>query len=177
MPDKHNRIKSKFLSLSKIDGSDDYSLIWRVSRFRTFMSLPVGRKALLIEAGLTLLVSYLLVRFVPFRIWSNWAGYQITQEFLSEAPSSNPKLGHVKWAIDAVSRRVPAFTCLMIALAGQTMLRWRKIPSVIVFGVDIKREGDKGNIFAHAWLTSGPHVVFGNTERDRYTAVCFLSSR
>lgn len=148
-----------------------------MSRFRTFISLPAGRKALIIEAAANLCVSWLIVRLVPFRYWSKWVGNRETVEFLIQPFPVDPALGRVKWAIDRVSNRTPFFTCLMIALAGQAMLRRRKIRSVLVFGVDIRRDDKGAKTFAHAWLTSGPHVVFGQKEKDRYTAVFFISSR
>lgn len=141
------------------------------------MSLPASRKALIAEAGAALCVSWVIVRLVPFRYWSKWVGDRTTAEFLSDTPSTDPRLGRVKWAIDAVSKRVPGFTCLMIALAGHSLLRRRKIRSVMVFGVDLKQDSAGRRTMAHAWLTSGPHVLFGQNEKDRYTAVFSIASR
>ncbi len=147
-----------------------------MARFLNLLSLPWGSKALIFEAAAALCLSWLIVRLVPFRYWSEWVGNRTTSEFLSQTPSTDPQLGRVKWAIDKVSKRVPSFTCLMIALAGQGLLRRRKIRSVMVFGVDIKHESQGARTIAHAWLTSGPHVLFGQAEKDRYKAVFFISS-
>ena len=81
----------------------------------------------------------------------------------SEPPSlepENPVVNHeanaIRWAIAAVSRRVPwAASCLEEAVAAQRMLARRGIPGTILFGA-AGRESSQIDLFeAHACLV-GP---------------------
>jgi hypothetical protein len=65
----------------------------------------------------------------------------------------------VRWAVSAVARHsVVEFVCFPQALAGYMMLRWRGVPSTIVYGVTRSAEGE---LMAHTWLTVGDRIVLG----------------
>lgn len=68
-------------------------------------------------------------------------------------------IGRVRWSITAIATRVPAATCLVQALAADTMLRRRGVPCDLRIGV---RAGDMGGpIAAHAWVDCGGAVAVG----------------
>jgi hypothetical protein len=75
----------------------------------------------------------------------------------------------VQWAVSAVARHSAVkFVCFPQALAGYVMLRWRGIPSTIVYGV--KRSQD-GELMAHTWLMVGDAMVLGGDAAWEFTAM------
>lgn len=75
----------------------------------------------------------------------------------------------VRWAVSAIARHsVVEFVCFPQALAGYTMLRWRNVPSTVVYGVARSPEGE---LMAHTWLTVGDRVVLGGEAAGDFTAV------
>lgn len=75
----------------------------------------------------------------------------------------------VRWAVSAIARHsVVEFVCFPQALAGYTMLRWRRVPSTVVYGVARSPEGE---LMAHTWLTVGDRVVLGGEAAGGFTGV------
>jgi len=75
----------------------------------------------------------------------------------------------VQWAVSAAARHsVVEFVCFPQALAGYTMLRWRGVPSTIVYGVARSPEGE---LRAHTWLTVGDRMVLGGESADEFSAL------
>lgn len=58
-------------------------------------------------------------------------------------------------------------TCLVRAVAGWVMLRWRGVPAVVRFGVRCPA----GVLQAHAWLLVGDVAVLGGEEAEGYTPI------
>jgi hypothetical protein len=78
----------------------------------------------------------------------------------------------VGWAVRAVAGRTPwTSTCLMQAVAGAALLRRRRIPAQVHFGV-AKDPAQPDGLSAHAWLTCGGRVLTGDgPQRERFAAV------
>lgn len=58
--------------------------------------------------------------------------------------------GHMRWALSAVSRRLPwRSDCLIQSLAGKLWLDARGVPCALRLGV---RRDDAGGLSAHAWI-------------------------
>jgi Transglutaminase-like superfamily len=75
----------------------------------------------------------------------------------------------VQWAVVAVARHsVVEFVCFPQALAAYTMLRWRRVPSTIVYGVARSPEGE---LIAHTWLEAGDGIVTGGEEAVGFTPI------
>lgn len=75
----------------------------------------------------------------------------------------------VRWAVSAIARHSAVeFVCFPQALAGYTMLRWRKVPSTVVYGV---ARSAAGELQAHTWLTVGDKIVLGGEVAGDFTAV------
>lgn len=70
----------------------------------------------------------------------------------------------LSWAMRAMSRRLPAFTCLAQALALQRLLSANGHRSELRIGVD-RRNSD---FSAHAWLVRDGVVLIGGDDCDRY---------
>lgn len=75
----------------------------------------------------------------------------------------------VRWAVSAIARHSAVeFVCFPQALAGYTMLRWRKVPSTLVYGVARSPEGE---LHAHTWLTVGDRIVLGGEVAGEFTPI------
>jgi hypothetical protein len=75
----------------------------------------------------------------------------------------------VRWAVSAAARHsLVEFVCFPQALAGYTMLRWRGVPSTIVYGVTRSGEGE---LMAHTWVTAGDSIVLGGEAAGDFTAI------
>ena len=75
----------------------------------------------------------------------------------------------VRWAVSAIARHSAVeFVCFPQALAGYTMLRWRNVPSTVVYGVG---RSPNGELQAHTWLTVGDKIVLGEDAAPDFTAV------
>jgi hypothetical protein len=75
----------------------------------------------------------------------------------------------VRWAVSAIARHSwLEFVCFPQALAGYTMLRWRNVPSTVVYGVARLPDGE---LQAHTWLTVGDRIVLGGEASGEYTPI------
>jgi hypothetical protein len=75
------------------------------------------------------------------------------------------------WAVQAVSRRMPAATCLVQALALQALLEHAGRDCRIEIGV-----ARAGSFEAHAWVVCGTEIVLGGRAVSRYQTVGSLES-
>jgi len=75
----------------------------------------------------------------------------------------------IRWAVEAATRNSAAkFVCFPQTLAGYTMLRLRRVPSTMVYGVT---RGPEGDLIAHTWLTVGDRIVLGGEGSDAFTPI------
>lgn len=72
-------------------------------------------------------------------------------------------IGRVGWTVTGVARRLPSITCLVQALAAQTMLRRRGYTPALRLGVRAGAE-DVKLIEAHAWLECEGTIVVGQID-------------
>jgi hypothetical protein len=124
---------------------------------------------LLAEVTLLLVAARLLV-LVPFRRYRRLAGRPAAAvpADCGAVPAEGMAIARrVRWAIDAVSRRLPVVrVCLPQALAATWCLRRRGVASVLHLGVVRRPDGCIGG---HAWLMCGSVVVTGAAARARAT--------
>lgn len=75
----------------------------------------------------------------------------------------------VEWAVAAAARHsFVEFVCFPQTLTGYTLLRWRRVPSTMVYGVARSPEGE---LIAHTWLEVGAKVVTGGDSAAKFTPV------
>jgi hypothetical protein len=75
----------------------------------------------------------------------------------------------VQWAVSAAARHsFVEFVCFPQTLAAYTLLRWRKVPSTMVYGV--ARSPDH-ELIAHTWLQVGDKIVTGGDNSVKFTPV------
>jgi hypothetical protein len=127
-------------------------------RLRNFLRLRPADRLLLAKALLLVWGIRLGMWLLPFRVLRG------LQARLAQGPGGAEQVCHltpetVAWAVAAVSRYVPAATCLTQALAAQVLLARRGRAVELRIGV---AKGDSGRLEAHAWLESQGAVIFGD---------------
>lgn len=89
----------------------------------------------------------------------------------------DPEIGRLPWAIAAAMRRTPwESRCLAQALAGATMLRLRRVPSLVYFGVRPAKSSAGREMSAHAWLVSDGRILTGAGEHESHAVVAVYST-
>ncbi|WP_445001049.1 lasso peptide biosynthesis B2 protein [Halomonas mongoliensis] len=145
---------------------------------RRFTSLPWARKRLYLEAASWLLLSWGLVRAVPFRAWSPWLGEQrpAVPDPVAEG-GDDPRVAPICECLRSINARLGGrLTCLMLAMAAHWMLRRRHIASCLMLGTLAERAPDQSlRLKAHAWICHGPDVVLGGETGEAYSPIsCFV---
>jgi hypothetical protein len=75
----------------------------------------------------------------------------------------------VQWAVSAAARHsVVEFMCFPQALAGYMMLRRRRVPSTLVYGV---ARSPAGELLAHTWLMVGEDTILGGEAAKDFTPI------
>ena len=129
-----------------------------------------GDLLLAAEAGVLLVLFRVCLALVPVRkiIRGITRGKAGDGADASGAEASSV-VRRVEWAVSAVARHSAVeFVCFPQTLAGYTMLRWRGVPSTMVYGVARSPEGE---LLAHTWLMVGERIVLGGEAAGGFTAV------
>ena len=135
---------------------------------RNFFRLPLYKRRLIIEAAV-------LISFTNFGL--HLTSFQKLQSFYQQLfrlnkvryQKTHPNKSDIAWAIETTGQKLfKDDTCLVIALAGQSLLNLYGIPAKLQLGCLL---GDEKTIFAHAWVENEGEVIIGGTERDisKYT--------
>lgn len=85
-------------------------------------------------------------------------------EFASASPIRARLWAVRHWLLHAADQLPWHSSCLVLAIAGQLMLRRRRVPSVVQLGV----RSEHGVFMAHAWLVANNMVVIGGEETPDY---------
>jgi Transglutaminase-like superfamily len=142
-----------------------------------FAQVDWRRRALVVEAALSLLVARLALIFVSFS--------QLARCFGTLVPPGDARLGdacgsatnydqavvakEVSWAVTRVARYVPfRAVCLPQAMAAHNMLRRRGVASIMHFGA---AKGQTKPLDAHAWLDAAGVEVTGYPVEERLTEI------
>lgn len=123
------------------------------------------------EAAILLLAARALVAWVPFARWSGWFG-QVAEA--AREPAGGPPGGlapavalrarRVGRAVEAAALRLPVeCKCLPQAMAASWMLRRRKLPGKLLFGV-AGAKARTGRDDLHAWVTCGGETIVGEVQ-------------
>jgi hypothetical protein len=120
-----------------------------------------------IEAWILIDIAKLIILIFPFKKIAGLMGvancetaYENDSVVIAE---------HVENAIRRAARySMHTSKCYDQALAGKMMLRLRKLPSTIYFGL---AKNDKSEMIAHAWLRLGSFIVVGRWGFETFTVV------
>jgi len=144
----------------------------RMRSLLSFYRRPRHEKRLLVTA-------FVLLAFVRAGLWS--LSLQQLRRLLEQRVSPAASLrsgmrsdvGRISWAVTTASRFIPRATCLVQALALQTMLRQHGIASSLNIGV-AKQDGDRLN--AHAWIQHGDELIACGSNPVDYTPLLVLET-
>jgi hypothetical protein len=130
---------------------------------------PINEYTLFLEAWLLLHASRLLILFFPFKKIAASLGV-LNQESISEF-SDLLIANNIKNSIERASRHaLHSSKCYDQALAGKFMLKWRRLPSTIYFGLS---KNDQSQLIAHAWLRFGDQIITGAKGIENFTIVAY----
>ena|ERR1019366_5115167 len=147
--------------------------MWRKRDFARLRRCRPEDWLLLVEATLWLGLSRAAINVLPFR-WT--ARLFALDPGETGAQPVKPPEDRIAWSLRAVAARAPwQSTCLVRALAGSGMLRFRGIPATIALGV-AKSEGAPASMIAHAWLSCGGVVITGAAGHEQYRVIAKFSS-
>lgn len=130
------------------------------------------RAPVLAEAALYILTARILLIVAPIDRLLTGERSPGERGLLASAPG-DPRAAEVAQALRSASRRLPGkTTCLARALAGQWMLRRRRLGAVVHLGV--RREA--AGLAAHAWLEAGGGVVCGGEDMGEFTPIARIGT-
>ena len=129
---------------------------------------------LLLEACACLSAASVVIWCLPFRQIAAKAG-RIQRVAIELDPHSHQKeISRIKWAVEAASVRMPWRTvCFQKGLAALILLRRRKLPAVLHYGIANLAEGRLG---AHVWVTSQKLPVIGYEAASAFAQVATFPS-
>ena len=134
---------------------------------KKFIKIPLREKKTVIEVVILLLYGRILL-LLPYRFMKSFFG-SYNEEASNDKTVNIRELRRISSYIRRIGERLPwKCTCLVNAIAAKIMLRRRKIPSTIFFGM-AKNSDDK--IAAHAWVKCGDIYVTGEHTEHEYKSV------
>ena len=149
-------------------------------RLTRFAQVDNGRRLMLAEAAVWLLLARLALVFVPFPVLARRLG-----DFV---PPSDPRVWRMRertdaaqadvaetvgWAVTRAARHVPfKAVCLPQAMAARVMLKRRGVASVMHFGA---AKGTDKPLDTHAWLDAAGVEVTGYPVAENFSEIaCFV---
>ena len=126
-----------------------------------FWRLPSDERRLLVLAGATLIAARLGLWMLPFKAARRLV---LGASKLVGGTATMPP-ARVARAIARTSRFVPRASCLVQAVAAESMLKVMGCPVTLRIGV---AKPDNGSLEAHAWIESRGSVVVGGDGFERY---------
>jgi hypothetical protein len=140
-----------------------------MNKFRRFVSLPLAKQILLLEAFGTVAANR-----VRLSIFAASTIRERTPKPKRPSVQSTYQLEEIADAVQTAARYVPRATCLTQALALQSMLTRHGHPSSLHIGV----EKEQGRPFgAHAWVQSGERILIGGGQSERYAPLLVREER
>lgn len=141
-------------------------------RIKIACNSPADEWLLAFEALAALIYSRLVLMFFPFATAMTLLGLRQTELAATtvNAPSLNRATAE---AIGKAIRRAAQISplravCLQQAAAAAMMLRKRKLPAALYFGV---AKDDGGSLEAHAWSVCGNYIITGRPMVSKYVPI------
>jgi hypothetical protein len=126
---------------------------------RSLRQIRTADWQLLVRAGLRLLLVRLALWLLPFGTVRRLA----LRRRRTVAPPQDPGLPRrAAWAVAALGRRLPAMTCLVQAIALESLLSQAGHAVTLRIGVRRAGPGTTSRWLAHAWVEQDGQVLLGN---------------
>ena len=113
-------------------------------------------RLLLLRALVYLIKSTIVVRLLPYRFLQSWIRTEPDPVRKSSQQHVQPE--RIAWAVDGVSGRIPATSCLIRALAARSLMARYGYAAKLRIGV---ARSATGELTSHAWLERNGVVVLG----------------
>lgn len=140
-----------------------------------YFKLSNQKKLLYLEAFISISISRFLIIFFAFKTIAKRLGDHQQESPQEITPALQLKAIEIEKAIKKVSLYTPFRSlCFEQALCGKIMLKRRKIPSTIYFGLAKENNPDRTQLKAHAWLRSGQHILTGKKGKNNFKVVSFF---
>lgn len=144
---------------------------WLRSPTRRLLLLKISDTGILFEALFTLLYFRAALRFASVERLVLWMGKPRADKAAVPAEKAGEGIRRVEWAIGAVARHSPIdFVCFPQALAAFFMLRRRRIPSRLYYGV--ARQNNR--LVAHTWTKANGRTVVGGDVESQFTVLAIF---
>jgi hypothetical protein len=130
-----------------------------------------AERRLLLEAFALLGVARLLVLAIPFKWLAVSLGKHMHESGALTDPCDLRVARMIGQAVRSAANHTPwESVCLSQAVAGQWMLKRRRIAATLYLGVT-KNESDPEQLAAHAWLRYGDVMLTGAAGHQHFTVV------
>ncbi|MFL0198644.1 lasso peptide biosynthesis B2 protein [Clostridium sp. WILCCON 0269] len=150
-------------------------LLKSIKRMTKLFKLSWDEQRLLFEAFFLSGIARFAILSLPFNKLAAFVGKHREESSEQVSDIDEITIGKIKWAVSVVCRFTPwESKCFVQALAGQIMLKKRKIDSTLYLGV--ARDKEK-KLLAHAWLRSGNIIVTGGPGYTSFTQVAKFASK
>lgn len=157
------------------------SWLWKIRKlwlnFRAFALAPWRRRKLALEAGWELIRA----RIQTLRATKTYIADlgEIGKKPTDAAPDQVSQAQEIGEIVRRAANLAPfRAVCLQQAIAVRRMLSRRGIPSTVFLGLSTDGKADTpvgSDRDAHAWVKTGPSVVAGDRELDRFAVVASFS--
>jgi len=132
-------------------------------------------RLLLLEAFVMLGIVRLLVLTIPFKWLALSLGKHLQESGTQVSASDLDYARLIGQAVCSAANNTPwESVCLPQAVAGKWMLKRRRIPGTLYFGV-AKAETKPEKLAAHAWLRCGDYILTGGPGHKQFTVVSMFS--
>lgn len=138
-------------------------------RLKKFAEVPVTERYLLLQTAWTVVTIRFALWLLPFSTVQDRAS-----RASRKTGQSSYSVDRIVWAVRAVSRCVPAATCLTQAMAAQLLLARSGHLSKVQIGV---AKDDHSRFEAHAWLVHGDDILLGGITAGRYVPLAAWEAR
>lgn len=137
--------------------------------FKKLLKADIHFQLLLIRVLVLLGIGRLAVLCLPFKKIAKWMGEAQQETIRHELPEHREFIHRVYWAIRGVQKYTFwESNCFAQALCAHWILKKRKLPHTIYFGV--KKDQEEA-LKAHAWLRVGTDLLTGGNGHKHYTVV------
>lgn len=134
---------------------------------KRFLRLSKRERLLLFQAAISIFLIRLSLDLLSLR---NVHRLAVKITWLSDEPLSADR---IVWGVRSAARFIPGSTCLVQALAAQSLLALHGYNPLLTIGV-AKNECDQFE--AHAWVVCQNEILIGGREAGNYTALLELGS-
>ena len=143
-----------------------------IAFYRGFASLDRSQRGLVIEAAALMFLGWVGLRLLRLPTLRSLLAYVVAMTSSRQEVAEESAVAAVRRAVTAVALRCPAATCLVQALAADVMLRRRRLPSLVRFGVRFSLTSEP--LEGHAWVECGSSTIGALDRQSEFSVLADL---